>query len=188
MTNYKYTKNWFLSSEIRNHLQNFVNGSNEHRILEIGCYEGLSSVYFADTLLNDPNSTLTCVDPFLSIDNNDHLKYLENGEEKNFDHNISICKNTKKIKINKVTSDKFFETNDKTYNLIYIDGCHETDFITRDMENSFKVLEFDGIMWMDDYGGGDGIQIKNAMNSFLEEHKGKYEIIHKGYQLAIKKC
>ena len=38
---------------------------------------------------------------------------------------------------------------------------------------------------MDDYEKGDGIKIKNAMNSFLEEYKGKYNLIHKGYQLAI---
>jgi hypothetical protein len=28
------------------------------------------------------------------------------------------------------------------------------------MENSFKFLENNGIMWMDDYNGGDGIIIK----------------------------
>ena len=38
-------------------------------------------------------------------------------------------------------------------------------------------LEKDGIMWMDDYGGGDGIKIKNAMNSFLMECKDKYKLI-----------
>ena len=56
------------------------------------------------------------------------------------------------------------------------------------MENSFNVLEKNGIMWMDDYNGGDGIQIKNTMNSFLEKYKNQYELIHVGYQLAIKKC
>jgi hypothetical protein len=42
-------------------------------------------------------------------------------------------------------------------------------------------------MWMDDYGGGDGIQIRNCMNSFLEKYNVQYELIHSGYQLAIKK-
>jgi hypothetical protein len=87
----------------------------------------------------------------------------------------------------KITSDIFFKNNKKTYNFIYIDGSHEVDFIERDMENSFKVLEKNGIMWMDDYNGGDGIQIKNIMNKFLEKYKNEYELIHQGYQLAIKK-
>ncbi len=55
------------------------------------------------------------------------------------------------------------------------------------MENSFNILEKNGIMWMDDYGGGDGIQIKNTMDAFLKKYTEKYEIIHIGYQLAIRK-
>ena len=187
MNNYKYTQTWFIYSEIYNKLLNFCDNSKENNILEIGCFEGLSSVFFADNLLDNENSTLTCIDPFLTINNNDHIGILLNDEEKNFDYNISVCKNSDKIIIHKITSDNFFENNNKKYNMIYIDGCHEIDFIKRDMENSFKVLEKNGIMWMDDYRGGDGIQIKNCMDLFLEEYKGKYDLIHMGYQLAIKK-
>ena len=106
---------------------------------------------------------------------------------KNFDYNLSICRNKDKITIHKITSADFFENNNKTYNFIYIDGCHEPSFITRDMENSFKYLEKNGIMWMDDYGGGDGIQIKRAMDTFLEKYRGQYKLLHKGYQLSIVK-
>jgi predicted O-methyltransferase YrrM len=187
MNDYKYSQTWFLNSEIYRSLLNFLDKSNENKMLEIGCFEGLSSVYFADNFLDNPNSFLTCVDPFLNIDNNDHCNFLQNNEERNFDFNTSICKNSDKLKIHKITSDIFFENNNKTYNFIYIDGCHEPDFIKRDMENSFSVLEKNGIMWMDDYLGGDGIQIKNCMNQFLEKYNGQYELIHSGYQLAIKK-
>ena len=55
------------------------------------------------------------------------------------------------------------------------------------MENSFNILEKNGIMWMDDYCGGDGIQIKNTMDAFLEKYNGQYQLIHQCYQLAIKK-
>ena len=188
MNNYKYSQNWFLFSEIKKCLFQFLDKSKENKILEIGCFEGLSSVFFADNFLDNPNSRLTCVDPFLTINNNDHKQFLQNNEEMNFDFNISICKNSDRIRINKITSDKFFENNNQTYNFIYIDGCHEPDFIKMDMENSFNILEKYGIMWMDDYSGGDGIQIKNTMDVFLEKYIGQYELIHRGYQLAIKKC
>jgi predicted O-methyltransferase YrrM len=187
MNNYKYSQNWFIVSEIKNRLLRFLDKSKQNKILEIGCFEGLSSVFFADNFLDNSNSTLTCVDPFLNIDNNDHKQFLQNNEEMNFDYNISNCKNLDKLTIHKITSDIFFENNSQTYNFIYIDGCHEPDFIKRDMENSFNILEKNGIMWMDDYGGGDGIQIKNAMDTFLQKYNGQYELIHKGYQLAIKK-
>ena len=185
---YRYSQRWFLDSEIKRYLFNFLDKTKENKLLEIGCFEGLSSVFFADNFLDNPKSSLTCVDPFLTIKNNDHTEFLLNNEERNFDFNISICKNSDRITIKKITSDKFFEINNQTYNFIYIDGCHEPAFIKRDMENAFNVLEQNGIMWMDDYGGGDGIQIKNTMNEFLEKYRGQYELIHAGYQLAIKKC
>ncbi len=187
MENYKYSQTWFINSEIRRLLLHFVNNNTTNNILEIGCFEGLSSVFFADNLLDKPRSTMTCVDPFLNINNNDHQQYLMNNEEMNFNHNISICKNSNKISVHKITSDEFFKINNQTYNFIYIDGCHEPDFIMRDMENSFKVLEKNGIMWMDDYGGGDGIKIKNTMDEFLKKYENQYDLIHVGYQLAIRK-
>ena len=189
MNRYKYSQTWFLGSEIRNKLQNYLDSSKENIMLEIGCFEGLSSVFFADNFLDNPKSSLTCVDPFLTISDNDHSQFLQNNEESNFDFNISICENSDRITKHKITSDIFFEVNNnRTYNFIYIDGCHEPEFIKRDMGNSFRILQKNGIMWMDDYLGGDGITIRNVMNTFLEEYKGKYEMIHRGYQLAIRKC
>ena len=187
MNNYKYTQYWFVNSEIQNNLEKFLDKTKENNILEIGCFEGLSTVFFADNFLDNINSSLTCVDPFLTIDNNDHKDFLQNDEEMNFEYNISICKNSDKITVHKITSDGFFKNNTKKYNLIYIDGCHEPDFIKRDMENSFSILEKNGIMWMDDYQGGDGIQYKNIMDDFLKKYDGQYELINMGYQLAIKK-
>ena len=66
--------------------------------------------------LNHPESSLTCVDPFMTIENNDHGRFLKNNEEENFDFNISNCNNSDKISIRKITSDKYFETNDKYFN------------------------------------------------------------------------
>ena len=123
----------------------------------------------------------------MTIDNNDHQELIVDNTESNFDYNIKVCKNSNKIVIHKITSDEFFKTNTQTYNIIYIDGCHECDYIKRDMINSFKVLKPNGIMWMDDYLGGDSIKIKNTMDQFLFEYQGQYNIIHSGYQLAIQK-
>ena len=184
---YKHTQNWFLVSEIRQKLLKFINGSQTHHILEIGCFEGLSSVFFADNLLTQPESTLVCVDPFLKIANNDHSQFLQNNEEANFDYNITHCQNSQKITVHKITSDEFFKSNTQMFDFIYIDGCHEPDFIMRDMENSFKILEPNGIMWMDDYCGGDGSIIKKTMDEFLDKYRGQYIIIHRQYQLAITK-
>jgi predicted O-methyltransferase YrrM len=190
MSHYKYTKTWLIHCELKYNLVNFLDSSKENNILEIGCYEGLSSVFFADKFIDNPHSSLTCVDPFLTIDNNDHGYLLQNGQELNFDYNISNCKNTDKIIIHKTTSDNFFENNNKIYNFIYIDGCHECEFVKRDMENSFKYLDKGGIIWMD-YNRcitDNSENIKKIIDDFLEIYIGQYELIHIGYQLAIRKC
>ena len=187
MDTYKYSQPWFIGSEIKKELEKYLDKSTENKMLEIGCFEGLSSCFFADNFLTNQHSRLTCIDPFLTINSNDHKQFLQNNEEINFDFNISVCKNANKITVHKITSDMFFENNTSAYNFIYIDGCHEPEFITRDMENAFNILDKNGIMWMDDYGGGDGIVIKKTMDAFLEKYKGRYELIHSKYQLAIKK-
>jgi len=189
MEKYLYTQNWFLVSELKKHLNKLnkhMDRSNDIHVLEIGSYEGLSSVFFADNFLEREGSSLTCVDPFLRIPNNDHADYLQNNQERSFDINITRCDNSNKIKVFKITSDEFFANNDKKFNLIYIDGCHEPEFISRDLENGFECLEENGIMWMNDYGKTI-IAVKRAMNKFLIKHKGEYETIHQGYQLAIQK-
>ena len=105
---FKYTQTWFIGSEIHKKLLNFVDISKKNTILEIGCFEGLSSVHFANNIMNNPSSSLTCVDPFLNVNNNDHKEFLENGiSEKNFDYNISICNNKDKIEVKKITSEYF---------------------------------------------------------------------------------
>lgn len=187
MDKYKITQSWFINSSIHQHLTDFVDKAGKNTILEIGSFEGLSAVFFADNFLDNQESSLTCVDPFLNIDTNDHKQYLQNNEEMNFDYNISKCKNSEKIEVHKITSDAFFEKNTKTFNFIYIDGSHEPEYITRDMENAFKVLEKNGIMWMDDYGGGHGSVIKNAMDNVVKKLGDSCETIHTSYQLAIRK-
>lgn len=186
MSQIRYKYNWFGVSEIKDKILTILSGSDKNTILEIGSFEGVSSVFFAENLLNHSESTLTCVDPFLTIDNNDHIDLLENVE-KNFDYNTSICKNSSKIIVKKTTSDNFFQTNTRNFNFIYIDGSHECDIIRRDMENAFNVLESGGIMWMDDYRGGSNDNIKNTIDGVLSKWLDKMHIFHIGYQIAIRK-
>ena len=178
--NYNHLQKWFLRSEINQLLSNYMDKSMLHNILDICSFEGIATAYFADNFLDNENSTLTCVHGYLNIDHD--IKYLQNGEELNFDFNISNCKNSNRIIVKKITLDSFFETNSKTYNLIYIDGSRESEFIKRDIEKSFEFLENNGIIWINNYYYG-----KEIYDTVLETYQGQYDIIHNQYQLAIKK-
>lgn len=195
MSEYRQTRTWFLVSELYQVAHSYLDNQTPNSILEIGCFEGLSSVFFADHFLEHPASSLVCVDPFLNLETNGHAPFMLRTEgtrsvvEDNFDFNISHCKNAEKVRVYKTTSDEFFSLRDASmrFTFIYVDGCHEPDFIRRDLVNSFAALESGGLMWIDDYRGGDGVMIKSAIDAFLTDHSGLYEVVHSAYQLGLRK-
>lgn len=192
--NYEYTKDWFLKSEIRTAIiKHFPPMGDDYKILEIGCFEGLSTCFFADDYLHGYHSKLICVDPFTT---DDKTTPVTNETYKMFCRNIAKNPNPRhqarngEVSVYVQTSDDYFNSSlICDFHFIYIDGSHEIQQIYRDMTNSLKRLRYDGIMWMDDYlGGSDGNRdIKNIMDKFVEEHKSELEIIHSGYQLGIKR-
>ena len=182
--NYEYTKNWFYNSSLYFNALTLLPKDKIYNILEIGSYEGLSSCFFSDNFLDFEGSSLDCVDPFLNDENNDHKSLLDNYEELRFDSNIGNSKNYDKVKIHKITSDDFFKENNNIFNFIYIDGCHLNTCVEKDLINSFNVLEKNGIIWMDDYGGGtDENNMRKIVDDFIL--KNNCEIILKGYQIAF---
>ena len=50
----------------------------------------------------------------------------------------------------KNTSDEFFETNNDTFDVIFIDGMHQSEYVLRDFNNSIECLNDDGIIFIDD--------------------------------------
>jgi hypothetical protein len=120
------------------------------QILEIGSFEGYSSLYF---LKNFPNSIITCVDTW---ENHKEYKNFDLSKvEMNFDLNTNKYKNN--LKKFKKTSDLFFKKNCSNkkcyYDIIYIDGDHFYETVFRDLINSFKVLKKGGLLIIDDFLG-----------------------------------
>ena len=61
MKNYNYTVDWFGRGEDLKQIIKFDSESELH-ILEIGSFEGRSTIWFLENLLKNPKSTITCVD------------------------------------------------------------------------------------------------------------------------------
>lgn len=185
MTNYKFNyinANW---SELKNNILKFIDPTKEIHVLEIGSYQGSSACLFSDLILLNESSTLTCVDPF---DINDETTDLDNNTKNIFYNNIKLSSNYHKINVKELYSFDFYLKNNKMYDFIYIDGSHKLEDITVDFENCLKIIKKNGIIWMDDYGGGNPPNsIKNHIDKLIEKTKHNIEIIHKGYQIAFKK-
>ena len=180
--NFPISKHWFCNSELKNYILNNVDLNNSYKILEIGSFEGCSSCFFSDILLNNKDSFMICIDPFIS----DGCNVVDNNDLKNkFYSNIKKTMNNKKIIVEEKYSDDFYKDydGDNKFNFIYIDGEHSDKQIIIDLENCFNLLEINGIMWCDDYNNN----WINTFKKWINENNSCIEIIHTGYQLGIVK-
>jgi predicted O-methyltransferase YrrM len=182
-----FIHDWF-SKNIPNwkkHLAQFANKENLN-FLEIGTYEGKSALWLLENVLTHPTSRLTCIDPWVDYEN-------DKGDNifTRFSHNI---KNhvEKTIIVRDYSSNALRKYEPvPTFDLIYVDGCHTALCAIEDMILSFPLLKPGGVFIFDDYGWRPHLaeheRPKLAADSFMKIFSTKINVLHKGYQVFIKK-
>jgi len=153
--------------------------------LEIGSFEGRSTVFMSE---NIKNIHVNVVDPFVGSGELKNINFR--SVFKTFNKNITSFKN--KIKINKTTSNIFFSKNKKKFNIIYVDGAHDRKSVESDAINAFKYLNKNGIIIFDDFLWSNCNKDLyncpiNALLPFLRKNRNRIEILHINYQLIVKK-
>lgn len=160
-------------------------------VLEIGVYEGVSSLWFLDNIVKHKNSKLYLVDTWegsveYSIDFN--IVY------KKFLKNIEKAPNNNKIIVNKKRSmDALIQyINEKIlFDIIYIDASHDSRDVMMDAMLSWKVLKINGVLIFDDYVWkkmpNDYECPKLAIDNFIKLYSSNIKILNIGYQLILKK-
>ena len=183
----RYTQDWFSYNikYLSRFILRFKLRKKELYILEIGSYEGLSSVFFLTTLIN---SKMICVDPYIASEEN---------KDKDFDlvyENFKL--NTSKFKDrllhHKSTSDDFYKSyKDMKFDLIFIDGNHHHSSVLSDAKNSFEHLKKGGFIIFDDFIWSYYKDINSnpigAIKRFLHDNFFKLKIVSISYQLIIQK-
>jgi predicted O-methyltransferase YrrM len=157
--------------------------------LEIGVFQGRSTCWLLENIFTHPSATLNAVDTFQG--NVEHVGMPE------IDNLFTVFVNNTAEYGNKLTTFKmpsqvYLTSFKNTYDFIYVDGDHHAWACLEDMVLSWPQLKKNGIMIVDDYGGGEEdaeIQDlpKTGINSFLISYTSRYEILHVGYQLVIRK-
>lgn len=179
--NYNFSTDWF-----SRHIpvwEKIFNDLNPVSVLEIGSYEGRSTVWMMEKM---QEGTIACVDiwqdekvkdTFLSNINLAHGKsqvipYIFNTSSSDF---LAMTYNSR-----------------KKYDLVYVDGSHAANDVVSDAIGAFHVCRSGGVIIFDDYGGGElGGEPQDspriAIDAFLKCFKREIEVIHKDYQVAVRK-
>jgi predicted O-methyltransferase YrrM len=177
-----FTNQWF-DKHIGN-WQKYViyNLPMKSKILELGSYEGRSSIWIYNNIVLPKNGILYCVD-----------HWIDNELENRF--NI----NTKNIEIqkNKISFLPFLLNNineHKQYELIYLDGDHNGKAVLQYCVLCWLLLSKNGIMVIDDYKWKlpqnkqhKYTELKVGIDAFLAAYNKEFTILHHDYQVILKK-
>lgn len=181
-----FTQDWFSKHVFYwNYIFDHNLKNKPKKILEIGCFEGMSAVFF---LKKFKKSKLHIVDTFQGSKEQVGIKDFS-SLKKIFLNNTK--KNKKRIKIFTMTSKKFLlQDNNCKYDLIYIDGSHFYKDVYFDGKYCLKLLNKGGLLVFDDYfwkfydGKKNPI---NAINKFYNNHKDNIKLIGITSQIFFKK-
>ena len=148
--------------------------------LEIGSWEGNSALFI---LKNYTTDNVVCVD--LWEKSSEINKNFEN-----FKLNMEEFKN--KFSFFRETSDNFFINNKDKFDIIYIDGSHESIQVYKDINNAWNFLNIGGILICDDYFYGNiytesGNVPAEAINKFIKEKSNLKIISVNNSQIFLKK-
>jgi hypothetical protein len=139
------------------------------RYMEIGVLCGNNVLSVEKLYASHPDSTLVCIDPW--IDYGEYPEY----KGKITTYYEYFCQNTEhisqKLEVHRDFSHKVLPTlEDESFDIIYVDGNHEPDYVLEDGVMAFRKLKSGGYLIFDDYEGPD---VPIGIHAFLEGYKRK---------------
>ena len=165
---YRLANNWFDNVNIDNYKDKPIN------YLEIGTFYGANILSVAKTYGIHSGSKLYCIDPW--EDYNDYPEY-KNEQSTIYNYFINNIENSgvkDKIIINRGYSNlEIPKFQDDFFDIIYIDGNHEPEYVLEDAVLSFRKLKQGGIMIFDDYGWGGPDLTQKGIDGFLSGYHKK---------------
>ena len=160
---------------------------SERLIVEIGIYEGASTVWWADNFFVHENSKLIGVDPFTGSEEN--IRDPENHPtlhriEKIAKKNVSLSKYPEKVDLRKGLSWDLYPVLrpefEKGIDILYIDGAHDSLSVCRDIALYYSHLKPGGALIFDDYGSE---KVKMAADTCMSLFGNIENAFYTGWQL-----
>ncbi len=182
-----------ITTNLRNSLTKIypVKPSSKMACVEIGSFEGRGSILICDYLCMNEHSKLYCIDPLDDeyVKGNENMAFWNSacvGQLSKFRNNISFY--PKIVECRGISDNMIPLLENNSIDFVYIDGDHSPDQVYRDAVNMFDKMKDGGVILFDDYlWKMNGIVTKIGIDKFLEEYKGKYELLFSAFQLAIRR-
>jgi tetratricopeptide (TPR) repeat protein len=175
---YQFTQDWFTHNIPiwKRHLQEFT-GLADFQVVEIGSFQGMSACWLLDNILTHPTAKITCIDLYF---------------QQHFKGNIvKTGAADRVIELEGYSQDLLVNLNSEYYDVAYIDGCHKPTSALQDAILSWRLVKVGGLMIFDDYEftfpDSPELDTKIGIDVFLEMFGSQLEVVHKGYQLIVKK-
>lgn len=180
---FRLATNWFNFINVEEYKNKPIN------YLEIGvsCGANILSVAKSYGLNND--SKLYAVDPWEDYDEYPEYKNQQPTVYKIFSDNIIKYGENDKIIVNRGYSNiEVPKYQDNFFDIIYIDGNHEPEYVLEDAVICFRKLKKGGMMIFDDYGWGGPDMTKKGIDAFLSGyHKRITYLGIRDYQVFVRK-
>lgn len=194
----QFTNNWFnIAAPTWEPYTTLFKDISNKRFLEIGSYEGRSTLYIAENFCTGAGSYIDAVDTWEG--GADQINEPLEGLYSRFTYNLKKEIDSNIVRIHKgLSSDILMNLVQKVrsgdwekYDFIYIDASHIAKDVLMDTILCWELLKNNGIMIFDDYTWGqsypDYFRPKPAIDAFLICYSTMYELLHKEYQVHIRK-
>ena len=150
------------------------------KYLEIGVHSGSNVISVEKLYGSHPDSKLYCIDPWDDYDEYPEYKKEQQTIYSQFTRNIKSFNIENKLVVKRGLSNEIVPSfEDGFFDIIYIDGNHEPEYVLEDAVLSFRKLKVGGYLIFDDYnfGGADGTS--RGIDGFLSGYHKRVKMINK---------
>ncbi len=177
---YRLCNNWYDILSVNEY------GNRPIKYLEIGSFYGANIISVTENYGSHPESQMYCIDPHTDYEDYPEYKGKQDKIYTSFLKNIEPYKKIKHIR--GFSNKEIPKFDDEFFDIIYIDGNHEPDFVLEDAVLSFRKLKHGGVLIFDDFGWHGAFSTTRGILGFIDAYQKKIQYLgEKETQVFIKK-